>query len=297
MANLSAQWRWALGKAVQGAGEHKGLTLLAFAATSLALSLPLIAFTLGRSLYAPVSAISPAQEITVFTNRGTGAEAASELRDKIEAMPAITAARAVTPEEAIKSLDRAAGGAATAGDNPLPHIIIATADTQAADADVKAAADAIRKERGVDSVAFDPTWNSRLAAVKRAFAEFGIAGGCVVGALLLFVLVCGASLTVTMTPRRAEPLRLQGAGALFICRPDAWRCAAVFLASALAALAASQVIASRMAASVTEAFGLYGLPVAFEPLPPAWQAAFAAGTCLLGAFLGGFNSLLESRKP
>lgn len=295
MASFTAAWAWAFRKALHGIAVRKAAALLAFAVTTLALSCPLIAFTLARGLYAPVSSISPAQELTIFMKRSAGEERTAELQASVSKMPGITQARLVTPSQALALLGDTAGDAdAQPSDNPLPYVILATADTAAPDSTVKTTAASIEKAPGVDSVAFDGAWNSRLAALRRAFTEFGLAAGCVLGALLLFVLVCSASLLASTTPARAAALRTMGASSAFISRPDAWRGALIFALSALASLAASSVIVSRVAGPVTEALGLYSLPVAIESVAPAWQAAFLLASAFLGALLSGISSLIES---
>ena len=285
MASFTAAWAWALRRALHGIAVRKAAALLAFTVTTLALSCPLIAFTLARGLYAPVSSISPAQELTVFMKRSAGEERAAELQSSVSKMPGITQAHLVTPSQALALLgDTSSEADAQPSDNPLPYVILATADTAAS----------IEKAPGVDSVAFDSAWNSRLAALRRAFTEFGLAAGCILGALLLFVLVCSASLLASTTPARAAALRTMGASSAFISRPDAWRGALIFALSALASLAASSAIVGRVAAPVTEAFGLYGLPIAIESIAPAWQAAFLLASAFLGALLSGISSLIES---
>lgn len=298
MTSLTTAWRWALVKAFQGIMAHKGLTVLAFIITTLALSCPLIAYTLARSIYASVSSISPAQEITIFTTRGTGIAQVSELRKAIAGNSCITATRIVPPEEALAMLGQDSDPARPkSSDNPLPYIVLASVDTTASDSTVANLVQSIESEKNVDSVAFDSTWNSRLAAIRRTFAEFGIATGCILGAMLLFVLICSASLTTMTTPGLASSLRTMGASPAFISRPDAWRGAILFLGASFASLLLSSFITNQLAGSVTKVFSLYGLQVAPEPIHPLWQAAFILFMTFLGAFFSGISSLLENRPP
>lgn len=296
MPKLTAAWYWAFRQFLQGLFSRKGPALLSYAIVTLALSCPLIAFSIAHSLYAPISSISPAQEITVFTVHGIGQGRLEALRASIESLPGITAARVVSPEEALRQIDQTTQGQySQPEDNPLPNIILASVDTEATESTVRSTAAAIEKSNAVDSVAYDSTWNTKLAALRKALTEFGVLVCAVPGALLLFVLVCGASLTTAVTPRSAKTLRTLGASPWFVSRPDAWRGAFVFFIAAITALALSDLTVSRLAPSVTEAFSLYSLPISFEPAPALWQLGFAAAAAVLGGVLAGLASLIENR--
>lgn len=153
----------------------------------------------------------------------------------------------------------------------------------------------IEKQPGVDSVAYDSTWNSNIQALKNAFAKFGLLTGGLLCGLILMVLLGSASLAAT-TPLK-EALRLNSMGALtsFIVRPDAWRAGFVFLLASLASIVIADLAISSIAPALSTALGLYHLPVTFQPLPLSWQVAFIVVSFLLGNILGGLTSYLGYR--
>ena len=284
MSNAFAARQWATMKLFEGVSRHKGKVLISLVITTLAMSLLLVAFTLSLTAYNSVKGVSVAQEMTIFTNQGVSSERAANLKETIEKQPGITRVRLVSDNTDLSF-----------STNPLPNILLATVSTDIPEKQVDETAKFIEKQPGVDSVAYDSTWNSNIQALKNAFTKFGLLTGGLLCGLILMVLLGSASLAATTPLKEALRLNSMGAPTSFIVRPDAWRAGFVFLLASLASIVIADLAISSIAPALSTALGLYHLPVTFQPLPLSWQVAFIVVSFLLGNILGGLTSYLGYR--
>jgi hypothetical protein len=211
MSNAFAARQWATMKLFEGVSRHKGKVLISLVITTLAMSLLLVAFTLSLTAYNSVKGVSVAQEMTIFTNQGVSSERAANLKETIEKQPGITRVRLVSPDEALGLIGDTDNTDLSFSTNPLPNILLATVSTDIPEKQVDETAKFIEKQPGVDSVAYDSTWNSNIQALKNAFTKFGLLTGGLLCGLILMVLLGSASLAAT-TPLK-EALRLNSMGA------------------------------------------------------------------------------------
>ena len=217
------------------------------------------------------------------------------MKETIEKQPGITRVRLVSPDEALGLIGDTDNTDLSFSTNPLPNILLATVSTDIPEKQVDETAKFIEKQPGVDSVAYDSTWNSNIQALKNAFAKFGLLTGGLLCGLILMVLLGSASLAATTPLKEALRLNSMGAPTSFIVRPDAWRAGFVFLLASLASIVIADLAISSIAPALSTALGLYHLPVTFQPLPLSWQVAFILVSFLLGNILGGLTSYLGYR--
>ena len=295
MSHAFAARQWATMKLFEGVSRHKGKVLISLVITTLAMSLLLVAFTLSLTAYNSVKGVSVAQEMTIFTNQGVSSERAANLKETIEKQPGITRVRLVSPDEALGLIGDTDNTDLSFSTNPLPNILLATVSTDIPEKQVDETAKFIEKQPGVDSVAYDSTWNSNIQALKNAFTKFGLLTGGLLCGLILMVLLGSASLAATTPLKEALRLNSMGAPTSFIVRPDAWRAGFVFLLASLASIVIADLAISSIAPALSTALGLYHLPVTFQPLPLSWQVAFIVVSFLLGNILGGLTSYLGYR--
>ena len=192
MSNAFAARQWATMKLFEGVSRHKGKVLISLVITTLAMSLLLVAFTLSLTAYNSVKGVSVAQEMTIFTNQGVSSERAANLKETIEKQPGITRVRLVSPDEALGLIGDTDNTDLSFSTNPLPNILLATVSTDIPEKQVDETAKFIEKQPGVDSVAYDSTWNSNIQALKNAFTKFGLLTGGLLCGLILMVLLGSA---------------------------------------------------------------------------------------------------------
>ena len=296
MSNVPAAWKWAAIKTFQGFVRNPGRMLLSFLIATLALSLLVFSATLAYDLYKPLRAIPTAQELSVFTTHRTTPEQLKELNQWLRAQKGISAIRSVSPEEALKLIGQAElGQELPEGENPLPHIFLVKIDTQLTDAEVKRIAAGIQKQKNVDSVAFDDSWNSKLATIQSAVRISLLLAAAATGILTLLALLVSAALVTLTEKKYFYDLRLLGASRCFVCRPDAWRGLLLFAAGASASVGITAFAVEKITPALSAALSLYKLPVEFDLLPVSWQGWFIAGSALAGGILSGIACLTRNR--
>ncbi len=294
MSESSASFGWGLRRAFSGIGKHKFQTFLAFLLASLAMTLGLLSASIAWNLQAPVQSVSLSQEMTVFTRSNVNAARAEELKEFLAGQDGIESVRVVTPDEAMAQVRK--GNADADDENPLPFILLAAIRTDAADETLQETADLLKKQTGVDSVAYDKNWNRNLAVIGTALHRFSFLIGGLLSGLILSVLLGCAGLSATTEPKEAERLSLLGASRTFISRPDAFRGAFVFAAAAVAAILASGFAFAEIAPAFSAALGLYKIKAVFTPLTVEVRLGFFTAALFAGAFLSGIFSLLRLRK-
>ena len=296
MSNPLATWKWAALKTFQGMIRNPGRMLLSLLICTLALSLLIFSTTLGYDLYKPVRAIPTAQELSVFTTHRTTPERLQELRQWLRSQKGITSIRSVSPEEALQLIGQAdLGQELPEGENPLPHILLAKIDTSLTDSEVKRIVGNIRSQKNVDSVAYDESWNSKLATIQSALRTslwLAVTASCL---LILLILLVSAALAAVTEKKYFSDLRLLGASRWFICRPDAWRGTLLFAMGASASLGIAALAIEKITPALSAALSLYRLPVDFDLLPVSWQGWFVAASALAGGILSGMTCLTRNR--
>ena len=282
---------WAALRRALGTLRHGGWSALAnVLVMSIALSLPLGAYTLLINLERAAQRLDATPEISVFMALDTKRADAMGLESALKALSQVKSVRFVPRETALENL-KSAGQlgelATTLGSNPLPDAWIVTLNSSDSSLMQQHAA-SIAKLPKVDQVQVDTAWVKRAGAA----LQLGRYAVLMLAAVLSLALVAVAFNTIrlqVLTQRaEIELSQLLGATDGFIQRPFLYSgtlTGALGGAMALALVAAALHLlvqpVSELARSYATVFSLQFLTVA----DAATAVLFAAGLGWLGAFL------------
>ena len=208
---------WALQQVFRGIRNAKGLFFLALMLASLSLTIPVFVASVLYSLSEPIRSIPVAPEITVFTYQNMNKALMDNLRERIGRHEHVMKITTIPRDEAYKSLIENLGIKQTqdSADNPLPDLIIVTLDQNMAPEDIEKTAKNIEKLAGVDMVAYDSTWLTKLNAIYDALFNLGVIFTIITLMLLVCVITASVRLATDAQKNELSMLYLFGASASF----------------------------------------------------------------------------------
>ncbi|MCF0253360.1 MAG: hypothetical protein HUK26_03385 [Duodenibacillus sp.] len=282
---------WALKRTFSGILASKSLFSLAVVLAATALALPVFLGSLGWSLSSAFRGVTVASEITVFAQRSAGEATVAELARRIGRADGVESVRIIPRAEALATVNRQlglAGGKAqiAAEANPLPDVVVARLARGTPADSIAAIAGEIRKDKGVDRVAFDDKWPRIAHALATALAIGGLILGSVVGVLVLLVITACVRLTTSAQRDEIRALHLFGATDAFIRRPYVWRGSVTMLLAAGLSLAISAAGLLLLAEPVAAFAAHYSMQVRLRSLPADWCLLYMLVAALTGAVIG-----------
>lgn len=287
--------RWAARQTVRAIIEFKGLFLMALSLAGLALTIPFFLATLAWSLSSQVLDVPTQAEVTIFADRSAGKQSVMEIAEAVSKNSVISSVRIMPKDEALAMVNKSLGlktqdekSREKAQANPLPDIVIATVANNVSSEELAQTAEAFRKLKNVDLVAYDDSWQRYLNALYTALSVvLGILGTVV---FLLVLLVIFASVRLTTNAQRDEirALYLFGATASFIRRPYSWRGFLTLMLAAALSLAVSATGVSLLAKPISDFASLYGVTVILRMPGADWCLLYVGLAALLGYVVGSF---------
>ena len=242
----------------------------------------------GFALSEPIRSLPTSVEISVFT---TDKADVKMLAEEIEELPEIETVRHIPKETAFRELNEGLGVKRSKMHNPLPDLLVATVDDRAAPEEIEKTAAAMEKLEGVDMIAYESEWHTKLTVLADV-ARTGLLflGGTI---FLLVSLVLWAALRMTTLSARAEmrALYLFGATPLFAIRPWAWRGMLVMFAGALLAILITASGIHVLSGPIAEAAAIYDTPLRLALPPVLWCTYFVAFSAFAGGLIAAFSAL------
>jgi cell division transport system permease protein len=245
-------------------------SLTTAAVIGITLTLPLCLEMILQNLTAVTHSWNDAFEISVYLDKGVGAERALSIQKELERRSDVAAVRLVTPAQALSEFRVNSGlGAALDAltDNPLPTTLIVTpslaASTSEGTTTLKIAIGAIG---GVALAQLDSEWVQRLVAIVELLHRIVLLTATLLAVGVL--LIIGNTIRLDIVNRRSEieVMKLVGATDGFARRPFLWTGFCYGLAGGLMAIGllagaklAVQGPAARLAALYGSSFQLNGL--------------------------------------
>lgn len=282
------QHRFALAGTIKRMAAQPGSTLLNALVLAIALALPLLGYTVLRSLQPVTRELASDPEITVYltlaASRADAQEAVAQVRQVGGA--AVDSVRLVTREQAFTDLKVSAGYgdvlAALPG-NPFPDaLVVRLRNGENVAAESERLAVAFRSVPKVEQVQVDAAWVKRLEAGLR-FLGNGLWMVAVVLAIAVLAVVFNTIRMQVLTQRdEIEVSRLIGATDAFIKRPFYYVGVINGLLGGVLAVALCALALVPLNAAVTDFARAYGTTFGVGAPSPAALAAFLAGTVALG---------------
>jgi cell division transport system permease protein len=255
--------------------------LLTIGVMAVALALPLGLWLVLGNVERLAGNVEQSREISVFLKQDVDATRAAELARELEARDGIGKVEHRTPEQGLEALRARAGLGdaidATAGENPLPHLLVITPD-----GDELLVASALQELPETDLVQHDVQWRQRLDNWLRF-------GGRVASVLALLLglgalLVVGNTVRLDIQSRREEigVLQLLGATDGFIRRPFLYLGAWYGLAAGAAAIGLLATAGIALQAPLAELSASYGSQFALLGFDPLRVLVVLLGATALG---------------
>ncbi len=272
--------------------------VLTISVMALALALPLGLWLVLGNLERFTGNVQASREISVFLKQDVDAGAARALAGTLRARSDIARVTLVTPEEGLRTLRERSGLAeaadASAGDNPLPSVLLVTPK-----GDETLLAGSLRALPQADLVQHDAQWRQRLDA----WLRFGNRIAWVLAALLGLgaLLVVGNTVRLDIQSRREEigVLQLLGASDGFIRRPFLYLGAWYGLAAGALSIGLLTVAAAALRAPIAELAAQYGSRFMLRGFDTVWVPGVVAGAGLLGWIGAGLvtGHFLRQTRP
>jgi len=288
---------YALRRSLRLLARRPGALLLAVLLAGVALTLPLLAATVAVGARPLVAGVPAAPELSVFVAPGTSGPQIRGLQSRIEALPGVMQVRHVPREAALAELAARSGLGASLAElksNPLPDAFIVALAPGVDPTAVDAAAAAIRKMPGVDTVQFDSAWYRKLVGI----ARIALTGSAIVGGALLVlaaaVVIGAVRLLATASGEEIRVLRIVGADEGFIARPYAYVGGAVLASATALAIGAVAAVLRLLNPALTELARLYGGADFTIPMLPV---QVLAGLILAGLSIGFLLGTLGVGRP
>ncbi len=178
--------------------------------------------------------------LVAYTTRGMPSASVEALGRKIGALPAVAAARVITPEQGFEDLRRALGDQAPVLEGVEPREVLPAAITVKLHASslapeaVDAVARQIRGFAGVEALDSETAWVARFARLGSMLWWVGLGWAAILGFGSLLVIGNSTRLAALTRKDEIEVLRLVGASEAFVVIP-------FFLEGAIQGLAGSAV--------------------------------------------------------
>ena len=295
MSFLSSR-AWALQQVLRGINNAKGLFFLALALASLSLTIPVFVASIVYGLSEPLRSVPVSPEVTVFTDEGITKSQMTNLEARIGRHEHVMKITTIPKEEAFKALNENLGIKTNNNDkaaNPLPDLIIVTLDQNMAPEDIEKTAKNIEKLSGVDMVAYDSTWLTKLNAISDALVNLGVIFTIITLMLLVCVITASVRLATDAQKNELSMLYLFGASASFSIRPYAWRGFLTMGLAAIVALGLSRFATGFLNEALQSVGDQYGTSIVISALPWEFNAGFIVFCALLGGLIA---SIITQRK-
>jgi cell division transport system permease protein len=276
--------------------KHKLATLLTVLVIGVALALPACLHLLVTNAQVATGSWSRAIDMSVFLKRGTSADGAKRVADRVRQRRDVAEVELVLADAALKDFRRDSGfGAAidALNDNPLPHtLIVRPAGEYANAASLESLAGYIRELPDVEAVQLDTAWVNRLNAMLEAIRR-GLILAAVVLALGVMVIV-GNTIRLDIQNRRdeIEVTKLVGGSDAFVRRPFLYNGAWYGLGGAMIAWIITFACVATLQEPISRLAGLYGS--SFRLVPLGLQPSLLL--LLAGALLGWLGSYVAATR-
>ena len=293
---LRQQFR-AFAAALRQLGRQPLATLLTTLAMGVAISLPSGLYLLLDNLERVAGALPAQPEISVFLKTDSSAAARAALAAQFKHNPALSDARFVSRDAALKALSQTQQiGDLTAGleQNPLPDAWVLRPNDASATS-LRALRDQIKQQPAVDTVQIDSVWAERLQAAL-AIGRTGVALLAALFGVALAAIAGNAIRALVLAKRdEIEVSRLIGATDRYIRRPFLYLGATQGLLGGVAAVLVLALAGTLLAAPTTRLAALYGSQYALQPPTLETVAMLLAATTLLG-MLGAWTTVGKSLR-
>ena len=274
---------WALKQTVHAILSQKMQFLLALALAGLAMTIPFFLTSVALSLSGQIFDVPTQTELTIFTDRSAGEKTVQKLADKVAENPLFSSVRVMPKAEALELVNQSLGLKTERSEgNPLPDIIIATVAPNVSSSELAQAADALRKMKNIDSVAYDDQWAQYLGALSRATTVVLSLLGGIVSLLVLLVIFTSVKLTTIAQRDEIRALYLFGAAPSFIKRPYLWRGVLTLTLASLISLGLTQLGLDLLSRPVADFASLYGVTVVLRLPAYDWCILYVTAAALLG---------------
>lgn len=292
--------RYAVGRAVAMVRDRPLAFALGVVLAASALALPLALASIAWSARPVLAQIRPAPEVSVFVATRASAREVETLKERLAALPGVTAVLLRPKDAALAQLVRKSGFTAPPGDlgaNPLPDVLVAQLAVPVSPEAVDSLRVTVKEWPLVDAVRSDLDWYRKLAALGRlGVAVLGVFGGLVV-LLVTLILVGTVRLHAGTRADEVTVLKLVGATPRFIVRPYAYSAALTLLLASGLAVGVVYLVHAVLRAPVSSLTALYGSPFALPDPEPLHLVAVCAGAVIFGWLVGvvGARAALAGR--
>ena len=294
MSFLSSR-AWAFQQVFRGIRNAKGVFFLALALASLSLTIPVFIASIVYGLSEPLRSVPVAPELTVFTTDDITKSQMDNLQARIGRHEHVMKITVIPKEDAFEALNENLGIKKNNTDtaaNPLPDLIIVTLDQNMSSEAIEKTAQSIEKLKGVDMVAYDSTWLTKLEAIYDALFNLGVIFTVITLALLVCVITASVRLAADAQKTELSMLYLFGASAAFSIRPYAWRGFLTMGLAAIIALALSRFATGFLNEALLSVGKQYGTQIVISALP--WE--FNLGFIIFCALLGGLIASIITQR-
>jgi len=302
MKTWSRQHLQALRDAVRHVMRTPGSFLFNVLVAAIALSLPVMGWTLLDNLTPVTGRLAVEPEISIFmgvdTPRERSTALASEIRRIVQNAGGGGKLEFIPREKALDTLRNRtglSGALATLGENPLPDAYVLKFSSISGDGDainIERVAVQLKALPGVEYVQIDSAWVQRLAAGMR-IVRIGLTFlATILGVVVVAVIFNTIRLQMMTQQEEIDVCRLFGATDSTICRPFHYTGALLGLLAALLALAMVALALGPLNDAIVEFARLYASEFRLAPLSlPAVSMLL-----LLGAGLGYVGAMLSVRR-
>ncbi len=268
-------------------------TMLSALVVGIALSLPAAGYVLLENIAILARGVSGTPEISLFMARGATADDLAEIEGRLTVEPEVASFRHVSPDEALRQLERAGLGDVVGSlpENPLPDAFVVTPRGDSPEL-YDQLHDVFAAWPQVEHVQLDSAWVQRL----HALLGLGRSAVLLLTALLGFALVIVTFNTIRLqilTQRHEiDVSRLLGATDPFIRRPFYWFGSLQGALGGLVALATVWVTVTALSGPVASLSATYG--AVFMLRGP--ELPESLGIVLFAGFLGWLGSAISVRR-
>ncbi len=283
--SMLARWGHAVRESAQLMRRRFATFALAALLCASALTLPLLAATIGYGLAPQAARLPIAPEVSVFAALSATSQDINALKAKLQATTGVERVQWITRDQSLADLARRSGGVSPLADlkpNPLPDTLIVTFRRDVSPDDLDRTSSEFRKLPKVDGVFVDSSWFRKAAGLARVMVRIALFVGLATLGLLGLVII-GAVRLIAMTDRdELRLLRLIGAEERQIARPFAYAGGITLLASTLLAVGAVTLFLRTLAPDLSWLEQVLGVPIVVETLPWPALAGLAAAAFFVG---------------
>ena len=289
---------WAIKQVLRGISRAKGLFTLAFSLVTLTLTIPVFVLTVTLSMTEPLQSLPVEPQITVFTDLNISKANKNNLIARVKRHAYVAQVQLIGKEQAFAQLNENLG-LKKANDreaNPLPDLLIVTLDSNTPGDEIEKTAQNIEKLKGVDMVAYDSTWVSKLEAIKHSLTNLLKIFTTLTGILSFLVVTASVRLAVNPQKNELATLYLFGAAPSFSRRPYAWRGFLTMGLAAYCSVVLSNICTDYLNQALVVLGQQYHVQLAVAPLPGSYTASFVVFCAALGGLIANIITHQAMRK-